>query len=78
MGFGGVHDPKTWIGKDIRIVTEWLSMGDMATIASRVSGKTIVPMELDEAGFQATENGPWPRAKEVYLIMSYFVNVCPQ
>ena len=72
------NDPKTWIGKDIPIVTEWLTTREMAAIASRVSGKTVVPMELDEAGFQATENGSWPRAKEIYLTMSYFINVCPQ
>jgi hypothetical protein len=48
-------DPGTWIGRDMRLVTEWLSTREMAAIASRVSGKHVLPMELDEESFELEE-----------------------
>jgi NmrA-like family len=69
-------DPETWIGKDIRIVTEWLSTRDMAVIMSRVTGKKVSVLELDQAGFDASKNAPWPGAEEIYLNMLFFVKVC--
>jgi hypothetical protein len=68
-------DPETWIGKDIRVVSEWLTTREMAAIASRVTGKKVEPLELDQAGFEATRNAPYPGAEEIYLNMVYFVNV---
>jgi hypothetical protein len=40
----------------MRIVTEWLSSRDFATIASKVTGKKIVPLELTEEQFHQTKN----------------------
>jgi hypothetical protein len=68
-------DPETWIDKDLRVVTEWLSMRDMATIASRVTGKKVVPIELDEASFEATKDADYPSAEEFYLNFKFFVTV---
>ena len=62
------NDPDTWIGKDMRLVTEWLSTREMAKIASRVSGKNVVPLELDDAAFEATKDADYPAAEEIYLI----------
>src|ERR1700685_2136570 len=50
-------DPGTWIGRDMRLVAEWLSTREMAAIASRVSGKHVLPMELDEESFETSRNG---------------------
>ena len=69
-------DPDTWIGKDMRLVTEWLSTRDMATIASRVSGKTILPMELDEEAFQATKYTGNPLDEELWKSKLFAVQVC--
>ena len=44
-------DPDNWIGRDMRLVTEWLSTREMAAIASQVAGKWVIPMELDEESF---------------------------
>ena len=68
-------DPETWIGKDMRVVTEWLTTREMAAIASRVTGKNVSCIELDEAGFEATKNAPYPAAEEIYLNMLFFVKV---
>jgi uncharacterized protein YbjT (DUF2867 family) len=68
-------DPETWIGKDLRVVTEWLSTRDMASIASRVVGKKVVPMELDEASFDATKDADYPGAEELYKNLKYFATV---
>jgi uncharacterized protein YbjT (DUF2867 family) len=67
-------DPETWIGKDMRLVTEWLSTRDMAEIASRVSGKKVLPMELDQAAFEATQYTD-PMAEELYKSKLWAVNV---
>ena len=69
-------DPETWIGKDMKVVTEWLSTREMAAIASRVTGKKVSCLELDQAAFDATKNAEWPRAEEIYLNMLLFVKVC--
>lgn len=70
-------DPETWIGKDMRIVTEWLTIREMAATASRVTGKKVICLELDQAGFEATKDAPWPGANEIYLNMLFFVKVAP-
>jgi hypothetical protein len=70
-----LKDPKTWIGKDMRIVTEWLSARDMATIVGRVSGKKVEPLELDEAAFEGTKNAQYPGAEEFYYNMKFFMTV---
>jgi hypothetical protein len=69
-------DPETWIGKDMKVVTEWISTREMAAIASRVTGKNVSCLELDEAAFDATRNAEWPGAEEIYLNMLFFVKVC--
>ena len=68
-------DPNTWIGKDMRLVTEWLSTREMAAIASRVSGKTILPMELDEEAFQATKYTDNPLDEELWKSKLFAVQV---
>jgi uncharacterized protein YbjT (DUF2867 family) len=68
-------DPNTWIGKEMRLVTEWLSTREMAAIASRVSGKTILPMELDEEAFQATKYTDNPLDEELWKSKLFAVQV---
>ena len=68
-------DPNTWIGKDMRLVTEWLSTREMAAIASRVSGKTILPMELDEEAFQASKYTGNPLDEELWKSKLFAVQV---
>lgn len=71
------NDPDTWIGKDMRVVTEWLSTREMAKIASRVSGKNVVPLELDEEAFKATKDADYPGAEEIYLNFLFFAKHGP-
>lgn len=70
-------DPETWIGKDLKLVTEWTTMREMAATASRVSGKNVLPMDLDQASFEATRTAGFPGAEEFYLNMVFFVKVPP-
>ena len=65
-------NPETWIGKDMRVVTEWLSTREMAKIASRVSGKKVFPLELDDEAFEATKDADYPSAEELYLNFLFF------
>ena len=69
-------DPGTWICRDMRLVTEWLSTREMAAIASRVSGKHVLPMELDEESFEASRKGS-EIAEELYKSKRWAVNVSP-
>jgi hypothetical protein len=69
-------DPETWIGKDMRLVTEWLSTREMANIASRVTGKKIVPMELDEETFYASMHTGNPIDEELSRSKRFAVQVC--
>jgi hypothetical protein len=64
-----------WIGKDMRIVTEWLSTREMAEIASRVSGKKVMPMEIDEAAFKAMGETDDRVAAELYRSKRFAVEV---
>jgi uncharacterized protein YbjT (DUF2867 family) len=68
-------DPKTWIGKDMRLVTEWLSTREMASIASRVSGKKVLPMELDQAAFEAPKHTGNPLDEELWRSKLFAVKV---
>lgn len=68
-------DPDTWIGKDMRLVTEWLSTREMAAIASSVSGKTVLPMELDEEAFQASKYTGNPLDEELWKSKLFAVQV---
>ena len=70
--------PAQWLNKDMRIVTEWLSLRDLANIASRVSGKKVVPMELTEEQFHQTRTAGYPGAEEFYLNFLFFVKHGPE
>ena len=61
----------------MRIVSEWITTREMTATASRITGKKVVPMELDQAAFEATRNAPYPGAEETYLNMLFFVKVIP-
>ena len=61
----------------MRIATEWLSTREMAEIASRVSGEKVVPMELDEAAFEATKKNGDPVSEELYRSKLYAINHPP-
>jgi len=75
-------NPNEWIGKDMRIVTEWLSTREMAEIASRVSGKNVVPMEIDYAAFNAMGETDDQVSLELYrskrfaVEVPYLVHIC--
>lgn len=68
-------DPETWMNKDMRLVTEWLSTREMARIASNVTGKEIRCLEVNEELFHESQNAPWLGAKSVYLNYLFFVKV---
>jgi uncharacterized protein YbjT (DUF2867 family) len=70
-------DPDTWIGKDMRLVTEWLSTREMAAIASRVSGKKVLPIELDQAALEAASRTGNPVDEELYRSKLFAVKVAP-
>jgi len=59
----------------LRVVTEWLSTRDMAAILSKVSGKKVEPLELDEAAFEQTKYAQYPGAEEFYYNMKFFMMV---
>src|SRR5271154_5039366 len=61
----------------MRIATEWLSSREMAEIASRASGAKVVPMELDEAAFEATGKTGDPVSEELYKSKLYAINHPP-
>jgi len=69
-------DPGTWICRDMRLVTECLSTREMAAIASRVSGKHVLTMELDEESFEASKKGS-DIAEELDKSKRWAVNVWP-
>jgi hypothetical protein len=70
-----LKDPKTWIGKDMRLVTDWLSTRDIAEISSRITGAKVEPLEWDEAAFDKSKDAGWPGAEEFYYNMKFFMNV---
>jgi len=70
-----LKDPGRWINQDMGIVTEWLSTRQMAEIASKVTGKTILPMELDPEAFHKTRDAGYDGAEEFYLNFLFFVKV---
>jgi len=59
----------------MRIVTEWLTTREMAEIASRVSGKKVVPMEIDETAFKAMGETEDQVAAELYRSKLFAVEV---
>ena len=59
----------------MRIVTEWLSTREMAEIASRVSGKKVVAMEIDDGAFKAMGETDDRVAAELYRSKRFAVEV---
>jgi len=70
-----LNDPDRWINKDLRVVTEWLTTRQMAETMSKVTGKTVLHMDLDQAGFERTKDGDYPGAAELYLNLLFFIKV---
>jgi hypothetical protein len=68
-------DPNTWIGKDMKVCTEWLSTREMAEISSWVTGKKVLPIEMDEKTFHAQKNSDDPVTAELYQSKAFVVNV---
>jgi|SRR5579859_4115765 len=68
-------DPESWIGEDVRPATDWLSTRDMTAIASRVSRKKVVPLELDAEAFQATRHVGNPLDEELFKSKLFAVRV---
>jgi len=69
------EDPKTWIGKDMRVCVEWLSTRQMAEISSRVTGKKVLPIEMDEATFHSQKDSKDPTTAELYRSKAFVVQV---
>jgi hypothetical protein len=67
--------PATWIGQDLRIVAEWPSTREMAQIASRVTGKVVLPIELDQNSFLEQGNTNDPIAAGLYRSKVFAVQV---
>lgn len=62
----------------MHIVTEWLSMRQMAEIMSKVTGKKVLAMEPTEEEFEKSRYAQYPGAEDIYLNMLFFVKVVLQ
>jgi len=69
------EDPKTWLGKDMKVCVEWLSTRQMAEISSRVTGKKVLPIEMDEETFHAQKTSADPMTAELYRSKAFVVQV---
>ena len=47
--------PETWLEKDMRIATDFLSAREIARTISEVTGKTVHIQEIDAKAFDATK-----------------------
>jgi hypothetical protein len=68
-------DPKTWMNKDMRLCTEWLSTRDMAHIASGVTGLNVRCLEVTWPQFHDSRYAPWAGAEDIYLNYLFFITV---
>jgi uncharacterized protein YbjT (DUF2867 family) len=70
-----LKDPNTWMNKDMRLCTEWLSTRDMASIASEATGKQVQCLEISLPQFHETKYAPWAGAEAIYLNYLFYVTV---
>ena len=70
------EDPDTWIDKDMKVCAEWLSTREMAEISSKVTGKKVLPIEMDEKEFHAQRDSDDPITAELYRSKAFVVEVC--
>jgi hypothetical protein len=57
------------------VVTQWLSTREMAAIASKVTGKNVVPVEMSQEQFLDAKNSKDPVAAELFRSKSFAVDV---
>lgn len=69
-------DPKTYKGKDIKIVSEWQTVRQMAKEASDVTGLDIRCLECTMEDLERSRNDPWEGALDLYLMSQYYIQVC--
>ncbi|KAJ1302011.1 hypothetical protein OPQ81_000846 [Rhizoctonia solani] len=65
-------DPAKWLGKDMRLCTEFITPREYATIFEEVSGKPVHVKEMSLDDFMEINNNPYP--SEVWSIFRWFLD----
>jgi uncharacterized protein YbjT (DUF2867 family) len=52
--------PEEWVGKDMRVATEFVSAREQAKIFGEAAGKTVHVAEVDDKAFDALKGNPLP------------------
>ncbi|KAL0580416.1 hypothetical protein V5O48_001569 [Marasmius crinis-equi] len=72
------REPEKWTGKKIKLVTEFLSIRDLATQFSEVTGeKAGVALEMTREEFEASRYADHPAAEFMYLSWEYVIRAGP-
>ncbi|CCA76576.1 related to nitrogen metabolic regulation protein nmr [Serendipita indica DSM 11827] len=69
-------NPEQWIGKDLKIVTEWATPRDIAKTIESELGEKVTVKEVDDAQWKASR--AWPNFEELWLNIEYFNTFYPE
>ncbi|KAF9056758.1 NmrA family protein [Rhodocollybia butyracea] len=73
------REPENWNGKKIKIVVEYLTLRDIATQFSEVTGeKAGLSVELTKEQFEASRYADHPAAELMYLSWEYVIRAGPE
>ncbi|PVF95731.1 NAD(P)-binding protein [Serendipita vermifera] len=70
-------NPDEWIGKDLKVVTEWKTTREIAKIIEEELGEKVVLKEVDEAQWKKNRT-ELPNFEEVWLNLQYFHDIYPE
>jgi uncharacterized protein YbjT (DUF2867 family) len=69
-------DPQTYQGRDIKIVSEWQTVRQMAKEANEVTGLDVRCLECTVEDLECSKDEPWEGALDLYLMSQYYIQVC--
>jgi len=72
--YAAFKDPEQWIGKDLKMATEWITPRKVAQLISEEIGEPVEIKEVDEAKWQASRN---EKFEELWLNMQAFYTAGP-
>lgn len=67
-------DPETWIGADMKVVSEWVTPRDIAAHAAAVLGEPVHVEEVSEHAWNAMRT---PQFEEIWLNLQTFYTAPP-
>ncbi|PVF95815.1 NAD(P)-binding protein [Serendipita vermifera] len=65
-GLVAFKDPKTWVGKDMKVITEWITPREIAQIVEEELGEKTVIKEVDDEKWKAMRHEV-PNFEELWL-----------